>query len=189
MCLSLSLNSLSHARPRNCSRHRVKTVVKTKMKCVCVAFFTCSRQSSCLRFQFGLFLAGPSLQHQVLERESALGLLTVRNRRAIDRTALRAGLWRSPETPSQTPEGIGDALSAGVTGENSPLFTNQPAKMKTDRVLVKYFFAGTTWLRHTNASSPSSNPRLKECDSWMEQIKLLGRPVARCLANAAKQRP
>jgi hypothetical protein len=126
---------------------------------------------------------------QVLERESALGLLTVRNQRAIDRTALRAGLWRSPGTPSQTPEGIGDALSAGVTGENSPLFTNQPAKMKTDRVLVKYFFAGTTWLRHTNASSPSSNPRLKECDSWMEQIKLLGCPVARCLANAAKQRP
>jgi hypothetical protein len=26
-----------------------------------------------------------------------------------------------------------------LTGENSPLYTNQPAKMKTDRVLVKYF--------------------------------------------------
>src|SRR5580658_2087986 len=33
------------------------------------------------------------------------------------------------------------ALSAGVTGENSPHLTNQPRKSKTDRVLVKYFFA------------------------------------------------
>ena len=30
---------------------------------------------------------------------------------------------------------------AGVTGENSPHHTNQPRKSKTDRVLVKYFFA------------------------------------------------
>jgi hypothetical protein len=33
--------------------------------------------------------------------------------------------------------------SAGVTGENSPLYTNQPAKMKTDRVPVKYILAST----------------------------------------------
>jgi hypothetical protein len=30
-----------------------------------------------------------------------------------------------------------------LTGENSPYYTNQPVKMKIDRVLVKYFFAGT----------------------------------------------
>ena len=36
-------------------------------------------------------------------------------------------------------EGIGAALSAGVTGENSPLYTYQPTKKKTDRVLMKYF--------------------------------------------------
>jgi hypothetical protein len=68
-------------------------------------------------------------------------------------------------------EGIGDALSPGVTGENSPLYTNQSAKMKTDRVLVKYFFAGTTWLRHTNASSPSSLglPARHNSENWRRQ--------------------
>jgi hypothetical protein len=84
---------------------------------------------------------------------------------AIDGTAVCAGCWTSPvqahlerfapstalshnrvrplqqavrDTERNT-EGIGAALSAGVTGENSPLYTYQPTKKKTDRVLVKYF--------------------------------------------------
>ena len=36
-------------------------------------------------------------------------------------------------------EGFGEALSAGVTGENSPLYTNQPRKIKIDRVAEKIF--------------------------------------------------
>jgi hypothetical protein len=38
-------------------------------------------------------------------------------------------------------EGTGGTLSAGVTGENSPYYTNQPRKMKMDRVLVNVFQA------------------------------------------------
>jgi hypothetical protein len=51
----------------------------------------------------------------------------------------RPSLLRAVRDTERSTEGIGDALSAGVSGENSPHYTNQPAKMKTDRVLVKYF--------------------------------------------------
>jgi hypothetical protein len=50
-------------------------------------------------------------------------------------------LLRAARDAKRATDGIGCALSAGVTGENSPHHTNQPRKMKTDRVLVKYFFA------------------------------------------------
>ena len=73
----------------------------------------------------------------------------IRHPASFNRAGVHSGAARKDSPPA-------DALSPGVTGENSPLYTNQSAKMKTDRVLVKYFFAGTTWLRHTNASSPSS---------------------------------
>jgi hypothetical protein len=46
-------------------------------------------------------------------------------------------------TQSETPKESVAPCPRELTGENSPLYTYQPAKMKTDRVLVKYFFAGT----------------------------------------------
>jgi hypothetical protein len=48
-------------------------------------------------------------------------------------------LWAARDAERIT-EGISAALSAGVTGENSPLYTNQPKKRKTDRVLPIFFF-------------------------------------------------
>jgi hypothetical protein len=44
----------------------------------------------------------------------------------------------------QSTQRIGGAWSAAVTGGNSSHITNQPAKKKKDRVLGKYFFAGTS---------------------------------------------
>ena len=46
-------------------------------------------------------------------------------------------------TQSETPKESVGPCARELTGENSPHYTNQPAKMKMDRVLVKYFFAGT----------------------------------------------
>ena len=43
---------------------------------------------------------------------------------------------RATRGTEQTPkEPDGRALFAGISGENSPYYTNQPTKMKTDRVL------------------------------------------------------
>ena len=39
---------------------------------------------------------------------------------------------------------------AGVTGGNSPLYTNQPRKTKTDRVLAKYSLV-STYLQNANS--------------------------------------
>src|SRR5580658_6046083 len=50
-------------------------------------------------------------------------------------------LLRAARDAKRRPMESAAALSAGVTGENSPHLTNQPRKSKTDRVLVKYFFA------------------------------------------------
>jgi len=55
----------------------------------------------------------------------------------------RPSLLRAVRETARNAEGIGDALSAGVSGENSPLYTNQPREMKMDRVLVEYFCAST----------------------------------------------
>jgi hypothetical protein len=52
-------------------------------------------------------------------------------------------LLRAVRDTEQITKGIGDALSAGVTGGNSPLYTNQPRKTKTDRVLAKYSLVST----------------------------------------------
>jgi hypothetical protein len=57
----------------------------------------------------------------------------------------RPSLLRAVRDTERNTEGIGCAPSAGVTGENSPHYTNQPAKTETDRVLMKYFFSGTRW--------------------------------------------
>jgi hypothetical protein len=46
-------------------------------------------------------------------------------------------------TQSETPKESVAPSPRELTGENSPLYTYQPAKMKTDRVLVKYFCIGT----------------------------------------------
>jgi hypothetical protein len=107
----------------------------------------------------------------------------------IVRTTLGAGLWTSArDTPSLplecsvVPQSRPPFLagrtrhrakhrrnrrcpSTGVTGENSPLYTNQPAKMKTDRVLVKYFFAGT-WLRHKCQQPVDSSLRSVEVGAF-----------------------
>jgi hypothetical protein len=117
---------------------------------------------------------------------------------AIERTAVRAGSWAArpgalgafaPCTAwshnrvrplmwavrdtEQNTEGISGTLSAGVTGENSPHYTNQPTKMKTDRVLVKYFLrrtqsVGNTHMRSNHGCSEAS-------DSMGEEIQLFWR--------------
>ena len=46
-------------------------------------------------------------------------------------------------TQSETPKESVALCPRELTGENSPLYTYQPTKMKTDRVLVKYFCIGT----------------------------------------------
>src|ERR1700723_2976739 len=52
-------------------------------------------------------------------------------------------LWRAAhDTERSTKE-----CPRELTGENSPLYTNQPAKTKTDRVLVKYFLLVPTCRR------------------------------------------
>jgi hypothetical protein len=84
---------------------------------------------------------------------------------AIEGTAVWAGSWTSPvhehmerslhvqrrptiasvpvvraaREAEQTPMESVAPCPQELTGENSPLYTNQPAKTKTDRVLVKYF--------------------------------------------------
>lgn len=50
---------------------------------------------------------------------------------------------RPNATQSKT-EGIGLALLAGVTGENSPRPTNQPQKRKTDRACSKKIFGAVS---------------------------------------------
>ena len=42
-------------------------------------------------------------------------------------------------TPSETPKESVPPCPRELTGENSPLYTYQPTKKKTDRVLMKYF--------------------------------------------------
>jgi hypothetical protein len=87
----------------------------------------------------------------------------------IDGTAVCVGCWTSPRpgtlgafapstalshnrvrpccgpfaTQSETPKESVAPCPRELTGENSPLYTYQPTKMKTDRVLVKYFCIGT----------------------------------------------
>ena len=46
-------------------------------------------------------------------------------------------------TQSETPKESVAPCPRELTCENSPLYTYQPTKMKTDRVLVKYFCIGT----------------------------------------------
>ena len=46
-------------------------------------------------------------------------------------------------TQSEIPKESVAPCPRELTGENSPLYTYQPTKMKTDRVLVKYFCIGT----------------------------------------------
>ena len=46
-------------------------------------------------------------------------------------------------TQSEKPKESVAPCPREFTGENSPLYTYQPTKMKTDRVLLKYFCIGT----------------------------------------------
>jgi hypothetical protein len=46
-------------------------------------------------------------------------------------------------TQSETPKESVLPCPRELTGENSPLYTYQPTKKKTDRVLAKYFSTGT----------------------------------------------
>jgi hypothetical protein len=70
------------------------------------------------------------------------------------------------------------------TDENSPHYAYQPAKMKMDRVLRKYYFCSTS-LRN-KVSSPIKSPDRTEGDSRKEKGQLFGCPFARCLGNATK---
>jgi hypothetical protein len=59
-------------------------------------------------------------------------------------------------TQSETPKESVAPCPRELTGENSPHYTNQPAKIKTDRVLSKYFLLVPACV--TNAYSLSNNP-------------------------------
>ena len=84
-------------------------------------------------------------------------------------------------TQSETPKESVRPCPRELTGENSPHYTYQPTKMKTDRVPAEYFFASTEMHRHA-----LDNWRSQEQDSWDEEIELLGSSVVRCLGNAAE---
>ena len=47
-------------------------------------------------------------------------------------------LWRAAHDTERNTKESGTPCPRESTGENSPLYTDQPAKTKTDRVLVKY---------------------------------------------------
>ena len=72
-----------------------------------------------------------------------------------------------------------------LTGENSPLYTYQPTKIKTDRVPVKYFPPGTPGGNRSPRSLERTTPG-KGCHSREEEIQLFGCSVPRGLGNAAK---
>ena len=52
-------------------------------------------------------------------------------------------LWRAARDAERNTKESVTPCPRGLTGENSPLYTNQPAKTKTDRVPVKYILAST----------------------------------------------
>jgi hypothetical protein len=54
----------------------------------------------------------------------------------------RPSLFWAARDQERPTEGIDSAPSAGVTGENSPLLTNQPEKTKIDRVVRNIFSGG-----------------------------------------------
>ena len=68
--------------------------------------------------------------------------------------------------------------SAGVTGENSPHYTNLSAQRKTDRVRAKIFLL----ILRLAKSSTSGGTRRKLSRS--EQVELLGNAAARFLSDA-----
>lgn len=117
---------------------------------------------------------------------------------AIAGTAVCVGCWTSPRpgtlrafapstalfhnrvrpscgpfaTQSETPKESIAPCPRELTGENSPLYTYQPTKMKTDRVLVKYF---CNWnVVAMNAYKLLRSSLSKRCDSWKEEIELFG---------------
>ena len=71
--------------------------------------------------------------------------------------------------------------SAGVTGENSPHYTNQPEKKKNLRVPVKYFFSSTPLADHRRKQWTA-----KELRSGPEQVQLLRCAAARFSGDAAQ---
>jgi hypothetical protein len=81
----------------------------------------------------------------IADRPRFLGLSprhtwSVRSVRSVTPTIASVPSCGNVRDTQRSTEGIGGAVSAGVTGENSPHYTNQLTKMKTDRVLVKYFY-------------------------------------------------
>jgi hypothetical protein len=67
---------------------------------------------------------------------------------------------------------------AGVTGGNSPHYTNQPQKLRTDRVPVKYLFFST--------QLTGRRPNRKQFCSPSKQVQLLRDPRAWRLGNATQ---
>ena len=113
---------------------------------------------------FGLSLSLPSLGNGPLRGSPRLRLQEGSRWRLMGRL-YASGAWTSPRpgtlgafapstalshnrvrplcgpyaTQSETPKESVAPCPRELTGENSPLYTYQPTKMKTDRVLVKYF--------------------------------------------------
>ena len=56
-------------------------------------------------------------------------------------------------TQSETPKESVRPCPRELTGENSPHYTYQPTKMKTDRVPAEYFFASTEMQQSTRLNS------------------------------------
>ena len=82
-------------------------------------------------------------------------------------------LLRAARDAKRITDAIGCALSAGVTGRNSPRHTNQPRKTKTDRVGVKYFFA-RAGARLYYGERAEETVFLAETGSAREKIQLFG---------------
>jgi hypothetical protein len=83
---------------------------------------------------------------------------------------------RAVRDTERTTDGIGRALSAGVTGENSPHTANQPQKIKTDRPRQNIF------LRPPERAGFFPQKAV----SWAEQLQLFRCWTRRFSGDAAK---
>src|ERR1700722_2692069 len=71
-------------------------------------------------------------------------LVPLRHQRQPSPTIAFVPSLRAKRATEQTPKELdGRAPLAGISGENSPYYTNQPTKTKTDRVLSSIFYLST----------------------------------------------
>jgi hypothetical protein len=67
-------------------------------------------------------------------------------------------------TQSETPKESVAPYPRELTGENSPLYTYQPTKKKTDRVLAKYFCRWYPNAHQTEYPTPKAIPLMEGRD-------------------------